>query len=213
MAQLTINTDEVTAMISSAKSKITPQEFDKKMNRLLYDLAQRSPTQIRKAIQKSYVAKTPWIKKSIGRPKYGGSSGNLYVKIPLQGEKGKIGSEFPTQNGSPGWYTPKYKIAFQEIKGKTSILPAKMGSYGGQPPFRNTKAKKLNGLVFTRKLYESKAQAMRNRAIGGKITPIERVSGVAVPQMPMNLAANDTVDNILNLAEKRVINHFGDYFG
>ena len=68
-------------------------------------------------------------------------------------------------------------------------MPDKMGSYGGEPPFRNL-GSKLGKKTFTR--------------AGKARLPIMKVVGIAIPQMPMNRSEDDVQEDIKIYMQKRI---------
>ena len=94
-----------------------------------------------------------------------------------------------------------------------------MTHQGGQPPFRNigerttykkNPNKKLKRPMVTKK---SKGGSGVFTRAGKSRLPIEKVSGIAVPQMPLNRSRGVTENRIIALAEKRVVHNFSNLFG
>lgn len=203
---LTIDASDVEDLIETLSKNLSPEATAKAMQQSMADVGKRGKVQIRKAVQKEYEASAAWINRSIKAPKVTASSGGFSVKFPLSGERGNIGSTFPVRKntGSPAWFTPKYSVKYKILKGTWQTLQ------GGFPPFRNTKAQKLNGLIYKRQAAESKQKAMDiyYKRSNEKKAPIEKMVGLAMPQMPLNRARGETEDRLLELAEKRVMHYF-----
>lgn len=216
---LYIDASELTELLDSMASKLTAREFDMLMRRSLNEVGKRSKKIIREAIQAEYYASTSWVNSSIHSAQIEGGGGSILCRIPIISEKGDIGGQFSAAGGAYGWNPPPYRITAQIVKDGTSTLPPEMSHQGGQPPFRNIgerttykknpkrklkkpiveKSGKGGGIVFTR--------AGKNRL------PIEKVSGIAVPQMPLNRSRGITESRILSLTETRVVHNFSHLFG
>lgn len=194
-----IDTSDLDRMLDTMKMQVTPEKFDRIMRRTLNEVGNRSKAPITKAILAEYEAPKNWVRGAIKRADLSGGGGSVDCKIPVISVKGNVGSTFKAYGGHPGWHPPKYRVSAEIVKGKVSMLPANMGHQGGQPPFRNTKAAKLNNLVYTRS--------------GKERLPIERVSALAVPQMPLNRAKDETVKAVSLILEKRVEHNFAFMFG
>lgn len=193
---LYVDASELTGLLDSMADQLTPGNFDRLMRRTLNEVGKRSKKPIREAVQMEYEAPFGWVNRGIKNAIISGGGGTVLCTIPLMGEKGNIGSTFGARGGARGWNPPKYSVTARIVKGASSKLPDSMSHQGGQPPFRNTA---FSGLTFTR--------------AGKDRLPIERVSGLALPQMPMNRAREETEDRILELTEKRVIHNFSHMFG
>jgi len=193
-----IDASELDGLISSMREKLTPPEFDRLMNRTLNEVGRRMKTPIKKAVREQYSAPAGFVSEGIKSPRIESSGGGMTCIIPLIGPKGNIGSTFVASGGWHGWNPPKYRITVSILKGQRSTLPETLPHQGGQPPFRNT-GSKIAGVVMTRK--------------GKDRLPIERVSALALPQMPMNRAEPEVERAALDLLEKRVVHNFSHMFG
>lgn len=191
---LEVDTSQLDSLLADMRSKVTPQNFDRLMYRTLNEVGKHSKTPIKKAVMKDYCVSASFVSSGIKSAKISGSGGSIVCKIPLIGAKGNVGSTFSATGGHRGWNPPKYKITAKIVKSGKSTLPSSMASYGGQPPFRNGTA----GLVFTR--------------AGKDRLPIEKVSALALPQMPLNRSRAEVETNLLDYAEKRAIHHFSRLF-
>lgn len=196
---LYIDASELDGLLKDMAGKLTPGNFDKLMRRSLNEVGRRSKKPIRKAVTGQYAVKAGWVNEGIKSAKVSGGGGEVSCVIPLVGAKGHIGGTFAASGGHPGWNPPKYRIRARIVKSGLSVLPAVMSHQGGQPPFINTSAAKLNGVAFTR--------------TGKERFPIESISALALPQMPLNRAKPETEREILELTEKRVVHNFEHMFG
>lgn len=193
---LNIDASELNGLLASMASQLTPDNFERLMRRSLNEVGKRSKKPIREAVQMEYEAPFAWVNKGIKNARISVGGGEVLCTIPLEGEKGNIGSTFKARGGARGWNPPKYRVTAKIVKGASSVLPSAMSHQGSQPPFRNIS---FSGLTFTR--------------AGKERLPIERVSGLALPQMPLNQAREETEDKLLALTEKRVIHNFSQMFG
>ena len=131
-----------------------------------------------------------------------GLGGNLCCVIHVRGKRLGIGTGFKATGGASGWNNvrtskgrkriKKYKIRAKIVTSGVSTLPDHMSSYGGQPPFRNTAAKKAG---FSKNVW---TRAGKSRL------PVMRVVGIAVPQMPLNRSKTDVQDDIATYMQARV---------
>lgn len=193
---LEIDASEFFDLTESMRAKLTPENFDRLMRRTLNEVGKRSKKPIREAVMSEYAVKAGFINQGIKSARITGGGGSINCIIPLIGPKGNVGSTFKASGGHAGWNPPKYRVTAQIVKSGASTLPSSMSSYGGQPPFINTAS---SGLAFTR--------------AGNSRLPIEKVSALALPQMPLNRSRAETEDKLLALAEKRVIHNFSNMFG
>lgn len=208
---------------------LTPQKFDTLMRRTLNDVGRGSKTIIKSGIMAEYHASAGWVGKSIKGWKIEGGGSSILVRIPIISEKGGIGGHFSAGGGAYGWNPPSYNVTSLIVKDGTSVLPAQMSSYGGQPPFRN-----LGSGTYTRTYTLKSGQKIKKRVkkkqpnqdtmrkgtgsivwtrAGKSRLPIMPVSGIAVPQMPLNRSRPIVEDRICSLAENRAIHHFSRIFG
>lgn len=194
--------------ISDAQKKIaalravhTPQEMNKILKRALGRTGRQVKGIVSTEVPKKYNIKKRVVAQDIGYPRTSGQAGaDISCCIPITGVRHIIGGKtFPARGGRHGWKGIKagvrYKITTQIIKGKYSVLPESMDRQGNNPPFRNLGAKRLNNATYT-------------RAAGAGFPPdnkpLGRVTGLAVPQMPMNLAKDEVQDRIRETLQKRL---------
>lgn len=216
---LYVDASELSDLLQMMASRLTPGQFDRLMRRSLNEVGKRGKKIIREAIQMEYYASTAWVNRSIRGAKIEGGGGSILCRIPVISEKGGIGGEFSAGGGAYGWNPPPYRITAQIVKSGTSTLPPEMTHQGGQPPFRNigerttykkNPNKKLKRPMVTKK---SKGGSGVFTRAGKSRLPIEKVSGIAVPQMPLNRSRGVTENRIIALAEKRVVHNFSNLFG
>lgn len=216
---LYIDASDLTGLLESMASKLTPGQFDFLMRRSLNEVGKRSKKIIREAIQAEYYASTSWVNSSIHNAQIEGGGGSILCRIPIISEKGGIGGQFGAGGGAYGWNPPPYRITAKIVKSGTSTMPPVMSHQGGQPPFRNIGERTTYKKNPSRKL---KKPVIEKSGKGGSIVftragksrlPIEKVSGIAVPQMPLNRSRGITESRILALTESRVVHNFSHIFG
>lgn len=205
MAQSIVNIDisDVREKIEAISAVHTTENLQKLVYFAFDRTASKVKTIIKKRVPEKYCVEEAYVGRFVGKPnmKMGGTGG-VSCSIPVEGGRGHIGGAFSAKGGVRGWKNvrhlkrgkikvKRYKITASIVKGKTSTLPTEMSSYGGGAPFRNTSAKKLNGLAYTRQK-------------GEKEVPIRSILGVAVPQMVANRAAASIQDEILPFLIKRL---------
>lgn len=214
-----IDGSELQELCDKMAAKLTEAQFDKLMRRTLNEVGKRSKKIIREAIQSQYYASTSWVNSSIRSARVEGGGGSVLCRIPIISEKGGIGSQFAASGGAYGWNPPPYRITAQIVKGGTSVLPEELSHQGGQPPFRNigirTTSKKNPNRKLKKPVVEknSKGGSLVFTRAGKSRLPIQKVSGIAVPQMPLNRSRDTTETRILDLAEKRLEHNFSHLFG
>lgn len=179
-------------------------------DRVMFWVCDKTGRKVRKIVKKDvpleYQAKESWVGAAVGNRKMeSGENGGVQCVIPLKGKRGLIGGEEKEKGkrrgglhfavmsgGARGWNSlrGKYRISTAIVNGESSILPERMVHQGGFPPFRNLSAPKLNGLTFTRLSKEQK--------------PIQKVAGIAVPQMVMNRSEERIREDILKALSEQL---------
>lgn len=186
---LDIDASEVIEKFERAKDIITADNMRRAAARSFRETARHTRVVLSKDLPVQYHIPAMEVRSAVGSPRIGGFS----CVIPVTGKRRSIGgSGYAAKGGHPGWNPPHYNITAKIVKSGTSTLPDKASSYGGQPPFRNTAARKSGVAVhaFTR---------------GGKSRfPIEKMVGIAIPQMPTNRSREDVQEDIKTFLEKRV---------
>ena len=223
---LYVDASELTGLLDDMASKLTAGNFDGLMRRSLNEVGKRSKKIIREAIQAEYYASTSWVNSSIHNAQIEGGGGSILCRIPIISHKGKIGGEFAAGGGAYGWNPPAYRVTALIVKDGISVLPPKMTHQGGQPPFRNlgskTFTRTVTGKNGTKRAIKvnRKAPSQEPKKGTGFLTrsgssrfPVESMSGIAVPQMPLNRSRRETESRILDLTESRVTHNFSRIFG
>ena len=168
--------------VNYCKGQMSEQNFQRIIKMMFNDIGRRLETPIAKEIQKHYVVTQEWVRSQMLSPIISPNE----IRVPLKGQKGSIGGRFPARGRKNG------RVSANIVRGGVSVMPPKMTHQGGNPPFM---AKEV---CFTRK--------------GPARFPIVGVKGLAVPQMPLNRAADDVQDRILEMAEKRLVHYMSKMF-
>lgn len=180
-----IDTSDVQSKVDLLRRNLS----EEKTNQILFWTCDKTSKKVKKILKKDlpmdYHAKPAWITSAVGKPKIGSSAG-INCIIPLKGVRGTIGGkQFSAKGGAHGWKSVgrKYRIHAKIVKSGESTLPPTLADQGGNPPFRNYSAPTLHNAAFT-------------RTTDARL-PIVPVSGLAVPQMPLNLSRERVEDDIL----------------
>lgn len=184
---LEVDASDLQSRIDKLKRNMSQAQFDQAM----YGIFQRTSRHVSKILKedlpRQYYISTGLIGKAVKAPQVSAVS----CIIPVRDKRGNIGSQYSAKGGAHGWNSlkRKYRVKASIVKAGQSTLPPKMSSYGGQPPFRNL-GSSLNNLTYTR----------AGKARG----PIMKVSGIAIPQMPMNRSKADVQMDIKNYLAKTI---------
>ena len=193
---LEIDASDLQDRINALKSVVKPERF----NQIMYSIFQRTGGHVRKILREDlpvdYHVKAGQINKAVGNAHMTSGAGGVGCSIPIVDSRGSIGGRYSASGGAHGWNSlkRKYRVKGKVVKAAVSTLPSKMSSYGNQPPFRNLSAKRLNGVTFTR--------------AGKERYPIEKVVGIAIPQMPMNRSQDEVKQDILDYMKQRIEHEF-----
>lgn len=190
--RLEIDASELQHELDRLRGVLTPEEIDKVSVRIFRRTGQHVRGILRRDIPREYEVKAGEVGKAVGNARVtgGGGAAGAGCIIPVRGPKKSIGGSFRASGGAHGWASlhRKYRVKARIVRGQQSVLPANAASYGGMPPFRNL-GSKLGGVTFTR--------AGRSRL------PIMKVTGIAVPQMPMNRSEADVQRDIQDYMMQR----------
>lgn len=188
-----VNTQETQMTLTQLKAVVTPQRFQQ----IMWGIYRRTGGHVRKILKtdipKKYHAKAGDISKAVGNAKTTVSTLGTGCTIPIRGKRGKIGGTYTASGSARGWQSryKNYRVGAKIVKSGKSTLPVRMTSLGSnQKPFRNSTAKKLNGVAFVRE--------------GKERTPIRPIAGIAIPQMPMNRSEDDVQRDIADYMLDRI---------
>ena len=170
--ELTADVSELEDEIAFLRKTMKPEVFDRAMYGIFQRTARHVSSILKKDLPPNYYVKPSEITAVVKDPDLSMSGGSVGCIIPLKDKQKNIGTGFAATGYRRGWNSlkGKYKIRASIVKAGKSELPGNMDNQGGMPPFRNMPSK-LGKLTFTRK--------------GKARLPIARVSGIAIPQMPM----------------------------
>lgn len=199
-------------LLSAMESELGEAQFRKMMIRAF----RRVPGHVRKVLpgelKKDYYVNPSHVRKSIGGAKVETtnrfSHTGVTCIIPIREARNVIGGDqFKVTAGTrrrkpmltrKGKRVPnkRYHIDAKILKSRISVLPKKMpgegrSSYGDQPPFVTAKGGKTHGVVMTRKYADRRL-------------PIIRVTGIGIPQMPLNQSRKAVEEDILNFTMGRI---------
>lgn len=200
---LEIDASDLNREVERLKSVMTADQF----NRAMYGIFQRTGSHVRtilrKDLPKQYNIKSPDVGKAVKNAKVSIGGSGSGCSIPVIDKRRHIGGAhgFTARGYRRGWAAVKsgpYPIKVHVYSGSWGTLPAHLGSYGGQPGFRNIPSK-LNGIAFTR--------------AGKARLPIKKVTGIAIPQMPMNKSEPDVQADIKKYMEGRIQARFTALIG
>lgn len=202
---LDIDISDAQKKIDALSRALTPQQAKLLNYRVVSRTGQKVKSIVSTDVPNRYYIKRSVVAKDIRRPRMGNSSGaSVSCSIPIEGTRHIIGGNtFPAVGGAAGWISKgrRYKIYARILANEVSELPENMKHQGGNPPFRNLGARKLNDATY-------------NRAAGAgfppKNLPLVRVVGIAVPQMPLNRAEGDVQEDILDFMIKRIDQEFAN---
>lgn len=189
---LEIDASELNDEIKFLQRVMKPEVFQRAMYGIMQRTGRHVGTILKKDLPQKYHVTGGEIGSVVKNPQLSMGGGMVGCTIPLVGKRKNIGTGYSATGYRRGWRaltSGKYKITAKILKSGASTLPFDMSSYAGFPPFRNMPSK-LGALTFTR---TSKQRG-----------PIEKVSGIAVPQMPMNQSRDQVERDIVQYLDQRI---------
>lgn len=192
IAEIQIDGSEFVQLMDILSQAMEPEAFERAMYGIFRKTEKKVKNILGKDVPQEYNVPQAQVRSAVAPGQVSDMSCIVPVKAPRK-HIGGGGQGFPAWGSRPGWEAarkPPYKVTTMIYKGKRVSLPGHMGSYGGQPPFRNSSAPKLHGLTFTR--------------LGKERLPIEPVVGIAIPQMPTNKARPQVQDDIRVYLEEQL---------
>lgn len=174
-------------------ANMKPEQFERAMYGIFQRTGRHVSAILRKDLPQQYEVKPGDISAAVKSPQLSMGGGGVGCSIPIRAVRGKIGSQYRASGGAHGWNSlhRKYRVKARVLKGAQSTLPAKWHS--GYPPFRNL-GSSLGGLTYARS----------SRARG----PILKLTGIAIPQMPMNRSEAAVQQDIKEYLEKQMEQRF-----
>ena len=192
---LEIDASDLSEEIDRLRSIMTEKQFNNAMHGIFKRTGSRVKTILGNDIPKDYQVKKAEVRRTVGTPSVTTSALGVGCSIPVKGARRGIGpgnASYSASGGARGWASlkKKYRVKAKILKSGASTLPANASSYGGEPPFRNLSAAALHNQTFTRK--------------GKDRLPIEKVTGIAIPQMPLNRSENEVQRDIKEYMQQRM---------
>ena len=193
LMNIEIDASDLQDKIMRLKENMTETQFEHAMYGIFRRTGRHVAQILRKDLPQKYEVKPGEISAAVKNPQLSMGFGGVGCSIPIRAVRGKIGSQYRASGGAHGWRskTRKYKVKARIIKGAQSTLPEKWHS--GYPPFRNL-GSKLGGLTY--------ARSRKQRG------PILKLTGIAIPQMPMNRSEADVQRDIKEYLEKQMEERF-----
>ena len=189
--QVTVDASDLQDKIERLRVNMSQEQFERAMYGIFNRTGRHVSAILRKDLPQKYEVRPGEISAAVKSPKLTMGGGGVGCIIPIQAPRGKIGSQYDASGGAHGWnnvkYKRKYKVKAKIVKGVQSTLPEKWHS--GYPPFRNL-GSKLGKLTYARS----------NKQRG----PIMKLTGIAIPQMPMNRSEADVQRDIKEYLEKQM---------
>ena len=191
--RLEIDASDLKGKISALETRMQPEQFERAMYGIYNRTGRHVSKILRQDLPHKYEVKAGEITAAVKGPKITSGSGSVGCSIPIRGMRGKIGSQYKASGGAHGWQSlkRKYRVKARILKGTQSTLPEKW--HAGYPPFRNL-GSKLGGLTFAR----------QSRKRG----PILKLTGIAIPQMPLNRSEDEVQEDIKLYLEKQIDDRF-----
>lgn len=180
---ITVDSSDLMEKLNFIKNNCTEARCRQAMFTIFNRTGKHVKTILRKDIPQKYEVPAGEVGGTVGAAQVSGMS----CIIPIRGPRRGIGDKYKASGGARGWESlrKKYRVKARIVKGRTSTLPEKWHS--GYPPFRNTS---FSSVAFARS--------------SGARGPIMKITGIAIPQMPMNLAEPAVQADIKTWLEKQV---------
>ena len=193
LIDIDIDASDLKSKITRLRAVMKPEQFERAMYGIFQRTGRHVSAILRKDLPQQYAVKAGDISAAVKSAQLSMGGGGVGCSIPIRAPRGKIGSQYTASGGVYGWQSKarKYRVRAKILKGGQSTLPAKWHS--GYPPFRNL-GSKLGGLTYAR---SSDARG-----------PILKLTGIAIPQMPLNRSEPDVQRDIKDYLEKQMEERF-----
>ena len=193
LMNIEIDASDLRGKIVRLPENMNPEQFERAMYGIFKRTSRHVSAILRKDLPRQYAVKAGAISAAVKNPQLSMGGGGVGCSIPIRAVRGKIGSDYKAFGKASGWESKrkKYRVKAKILKGAQSTLPAKWHS--GNPPFRNMPSK-LNEIAYARS----------SRARG----PILKLTGIAIPQMPLNRSEADVQRDIKDYLEKQMEERF-----
>ena len=188
---IVIDISDLQGMISQLQNGLSEKTFKAVMRSEFKRLSGRTRVIMKNDLPQEYYVSRTDASKAVKNSKVRVNVNGIGCVIPIKGPKMNIGSKFAATGSARGWESvhKSYRVRANIVKSGISTLPAHMENQGNQPPFRNIPSK-LGNVTYTR--------------AGEDRLPIVRVSGLAVPQMPMTRSREDVERDLHEVLEQRL---------
>lgn len=197
---LDVDLSDVQQRIDFLEKILTREKFRQLMQRTFTKAGRKVKKIMKDDLPQEYHVKKKDVGAAVRAPILGGDEGDeAGCSIPIVSIRGPIGGHMFTASGAaPGWKVRKYRVKARIYRSERSTLPKTMHQYGGFPPFRNSRAPQLNGVAFTR--------------VSKKRLPIQKIVGIAIPQMPLNKSEDTVQEDIKKVVQENLELEFARMF-
>lgn len=187
--EITIDASDLMTKINRLRQNMTEVRFQRAMYTIFRRTGLHAKAILKKDLPQKYQVKAGAVGSTVKKPTITIGGAGVGCIIPIQGPRLKIGSDYKATGSARGWESlhKRYRVRAKIVKGRTSTLPARW--HTGFPPFRNMPSK-LNNIAYAR----------TSRSPG----PIDKLTGIAIPQMPMNLAEPLVQQDLKDYLEKQI---------
>ena len=184
-----VDASDLQSKVEMLKRSMTAGQFQHAMGGIFIRTGKHVKAILKEDLPKQYEISPGKVGKAVQPAQISG----MGCIIPIRDKRGNIGSQYPASGGAHGWNSKKrkYRVKARIVKGGQSTLPGTV--MAGYPPFRNL-GSKLGKLTFTR--------------TSNQRGPILKVSGIAIPQMPMNRSQGDVQSDIAEYLAKQIEQRF-----
>ena len=188
--EIEVDASDLKRKIDMLKNGMSPQRFNRAMYTIFNRTGRHVSAILRKDLPQQYAITPGAITKAVKTPRITSGFGSVGCIIPVVDPRRFIGNEYKASGGAHGWNNirprrRKYKVKAQVLAGGQSTLPDKW--HTGYPPFRNLSMNK-------------QAYARTSKARG----PLKKITGISIPQMPMNRSEPDVQQDIKEYLEREI---------
>lgn len=195
MFTLTVDMSDLKTAVTRLQMVMKPDQF----RRAMYGIYKRTGGHVKRILSqdlpKEYHVKVKDIRSAVKNPKMTTEAGMEGCVIPISDVRGSIGGRYKASGGARGWRVRDYRVKAKIVKSAQTTLPVNMPkNYGGMKPFRNLSATQLHNVAFTR--------------VGQDRLPIKKITGIGIPQMPMNRSQDEVQKDIHDYLAKEIERRF-----
>ena len=185
MVSLEVDASDLQGKIDALQRNMTQA----KMEQAMYGIFQRTGRHVSAILKKDLPQKYSVQAGAIGKAVKSAQVSQTSCIIPIRDKRGSIGGQYKATGGAHGWASlhKKYRVKARILAGGQSVLPST--AMAGYPPFRNLGSSLMPG-TFTR--------------TSKKRGPIMKMSGIAIPQMPLNQSQDMVQKDIHDYLKERI---------